>query len=114
MKFLSAASAAALTCIFLLVPTALGDVVHKCESGEVFELEEVQGYASNATLDQVRPGDPVNPDAQIHGTHHFSRKTKGNKDARYVVQLAGHHRLLQLYEYGQSGWQFCSLALRKT
>ncbi|CAD6498885.1 BgTH12-04543 [Blumeria graminis f. sp. triticale] len=114
MKFLSAASTAALTCIFLLAPTALGDLVHKCVSGETFELEEAQDYASKATLDQVLPSDPVNPSAQISGAHHFTRKTRQNENGFYLVQYVGTLRLIQLYEYGQSGWEFCYLALRRS
>ncbi|EPQ66023.1 putative secreted effector protein [Blumeria graminis f. sp. tritici 96224] len=87
MKFLSAASTAALTCIFLLVPTALGDTVLKCGSGEIFELEEAEDYASKATPDEVLAGDPLSSSGEVRGAYHFSRTTRHNGQTTFSRDL---------------------------
>ena len=113
MKFLVTASTSALSCLFLLVPAALGENVFYCQDMDYMSVEEADSFASQAVPDQIYQSDPVSRGDVVLEAYHFSRTNANNEPGFYLIQVVNEHRVLVLWKYLQKKWSPCPLLINE-
>ncbi|CAD6498862.1 BgTH12-04520 [Blumeria graminis f. sp. triticale] len=109
MKFLVRASTAALSCLFLLVPAALGKSVYVCKNMDTMGIQEAETYANQAVPGQIYESDPESKNGVVRGAYHFSRSNADNEPGYYLVQVVGDKLETQIWKFIQGKWITCPL-----
>ncbi|CAD6503153.1 BgTH12-02822 [Blumeria graminis f. sp. triticale] len=109
MKFLRAATVAAMAGLLLLVPAAYGKMYYQCVSEKTFTVSAIEKYKKKASIDQVRSDDPEVITGQQCKAARFTERLQNKVKMSYLFQVVGMEPSYRLFEYNESTWQPCIL-----
>ncbi|CCU75671.1 unnamed protein product [Blumeria hordei] len=109
MKFLRAATAAALTGLLLLVPASYGLMTYECVSKNTIPIATIEKYEKKATVEKAKEGDPEVPRGQRCKAKRFTVRLPNRETMLYLLQVIGPQPSYQLYEYHEPKWHPCLL-----
>ncbi|CAD6506585.1 BgTH12-07811 [Blumeria graminis f. sp. triticale] len=98
MKFLSAASTAALAGLLLLVPTAHGASYFKCSEDQNFAISALDRLIHYCDVNIAKSGDPVGPDGKACKTNRWRQFTPRGSSVEYILQLIDIAPFFRIYE----------------
>ncbi|CAD6506573.1 BgTH12-07799 [Blumeria graminis f. sp. triticale] len=107
MKFLSAASTAALVGLLVLMPAAHGEPYFKCSEGHHFTISEAENERKFCHELNALSGDPLGPNGEVLKTSRSRRYRNDGSSIAYILQLIDLAPFFRVYEKPYSVWEQC-------